>query len=114
MTLLPYVVAAWLFLVGLYGIVRSSHLVHLVNCLGVAQSSTYVLLVAVGYRRGAGAPVFSDVPLTTPAVDPIVEGLTVTDIVVHAAVTALLLALAIQAQKRFKTLDPRRLRSMRG
>ena len=49
MSFLPYAVAAWLFLVGLYGIVTSRHLVHLIVCLTVVQSSSYVLLLAIGY-----------------------------------------------------------------
>jgi multicomponent Na+:H+ antiporter subunit C len=36
LTHLPYLVAAWLFAVGLYGVVTSRHLVHLVICLSVA------------------------------------------------------------------------------
>ena len=114
MSFLPYVLAAWLFFVGLYGIVTSRHLVHLVICLGVTQSSTYVLLLAIGYRKGATAPIFADVPTGTKAVDPVVQALTLTDIVVSVTVSALLLALAIQAQKRTGTLDPERLRPMRG
>jgi multicomponent Na+:H+ antiporter subunit C len=112
--LLPYLVAAWLFVIGLYGIVTSRHLVHLIVCLAVLQSSTYVLLLAVGYRSGAQPPVFADVAQTTPAVDPVVQALTLTDIVVEATVTALLLALAVQARKRFGTLDPDELRAMEG
>jgi multicomponent Na+:H+ antiporter subunit C len=52
--------------VGLYGIVTSRHLVHQIVCLIVVQSSTYVLLLGVGYRRGAAAPYFSDVSVHTP------------------------------------------------
>ena len=48
MTLLPYLVAVWLLAIGIWGVVTSRHLVHMVLCLGVAQSSTYVLLLAVG------------------------------------------------------------------
>ena len=40
MSFLPYAVAAWLFVIGLYGIVTSRNLVHLVVCLSVVQSST--------------------------------------------------------------------------
>ena len=114
MTFLPYAVAAWLFLIGLYGIISSRHLVHLTVCLSVVQSSTYVLLLSIGYRRGAGAPIFADVPPGTPAVDPVVQALTLTDIVVGATVMALLLALATQIQKRRGHLDPHYLRPMRG
>jgi multicomponent Na+:H+ antiporter subunit C len=114
MSVFPFVVAAWLFLVGLYGIVTSRHLVLLIVCLSVSQSATYVLLLAIGYRSGATAPVFYDVPPGTPAVDPVVQALTLTDVVVGVTITALLLALAIQEHKRFGTLDPDELRAMRG
>jgi multicomponent Na+:H+ antiporter subunit C len=105
-SLLPYLLAAWLFLVGLYGIVVSRDYVHLIACLTVVQSSTYMLLLAVGYRSGAGAPIFADHPPSTPAVDPVVQALTLTDIVVGAAVTALLLSLALQLQKHRGTIEP--------
>ena len=111
---LPYLVVAWLVLAGLYGIVTSRNLIHLVACLAVAQSSTYVLLLTIGYRDGAGPPIFADAPPGTPAVDPVVQALALTDIVVGATVTALLLALAVQIHKRKGTLDPERLREMRG
>lgn len=114
MSFLPYAVAAWLFLIGLYGIITSRHLVHLIVCLSVVQSSTYVLLLSIGYRRGAGAPIFADVPPGTPAVDPVVQALTLTDIVVGATVMALLLALAAQIHKQRDSLDPKHLRPMRG
>ena len=105
---------AWVLVVGLYGIVTSRHLVHLIVCLIVVQSSTYVLLLGVGYVTGAAAPYFYDIPVGTPAVDPVVQALALTDVVVEAAVTALLLAFAIQAHKRFGTLDPHELASLKG
>jgi multicomponent Na+:H+ antiporter subunit C len=114
MTVFPYLVVVWILAAGLYGMVTSRHLIHLIMCLIVVQSSTYVLLLAVGYRRGAVAPYFSDIAVHTPAVDPVVQALALTDVVVEAAVTALLLAFAIQAQKRFGTLDPHELVQIKG
>jgi len=114
MDYLPYLVSAWLFLIGLYGIVTSRNLIHAVTCLAVVQSSTYVLLLAIGYRRGGTAPIFFDVPVGTRAVDPVVASLALTDVVVGATVTALLLALAVQIHKRLGTLDPDELRAMKG
>jgi multicomponent Na+:H+ antiporter subunit C len=106
MRFLPYLVAAWLLLVGLYGIITSRNLVHTITCLSVAQSSTYILLLSVGFERGGTAPIFLDVPVGTKAVDPVVGALALTDIVVGATVSALLLALAVQAHKHQGTLDP--------
>lgn len=114
MQIFPFIVVAWILAVGLYGIVTSRHLVHQIVCLIVVQSSTYVLLLGVGYRRGAVAPYFFDIPTHTPAVDPVVHALTLTDVVVEAAVTALLLAFAVQAHKRFGTLDPQELVQLKG
>lgn len=111
---LPYAVAGWLFVIGLYGVTTSRNLVHLIMCLAVLQSSTYVLLLTIGYRTGAAAPIFVDVPRDTPAVDPVVQALMLTDIVVEATVMALLLALVVQAYKRTGTLDPDQLRELRG
>lgn len=112
--MLPFLVAAWLFVVGLYGIVTSRHLVHLIMCLVVVQTSTYLLLLGVGYKIGATAPIFADIPVGTPAVDPVTHALMLTDIVVEATVMALLLALAIQAEERAGSVDPEQLRIMRG
>jgi multicomponent Na+:H+ antiporter subunit C len=113
-SVLPYLVAAWLLLVGLWGVVTSRHLVHLVICLSVMQASTYVLLLAVGYRSGAKAPIFADIPVGTQVVDPVVQALTLTDVVVEATVAALLLALAVQTQKRFGSVDPDQLGALKG
>jgi multicomponent Na+:H+ antiporter subunit C len=112
--LLPFALAMWLFFVGLYGIVTSRNLVHIVVCLSVVQSSTYVLLLEVGYRAGATAPIFKDVPPGTRAVDPVVQALVLTDIVIGVTVAALLLALDVQAHKEARSLDPDDLRPMAG
>jgi multicomponent Na+:H+ antiporter subunit C len=114
MQIFPFVVVVWILGVGLYGVITSRNLVHQIICLIVVQSSTYVLLLGVGYLTGGAAPYFYDVPLQTRAVDPVVQALALTDVVVEAAVTALLLAFAIQAHKRFGTLDPHELASLRG
>jgi multicomponent Na+:H+ antiporter subunit C len=114
MTVLPFLAAGWIFLVGVYGMVTSRNIVHAVGCLAVAQSSTYVLLLGVGYRRGATAPVFSDIPVGTPVVDPVVQALVLTDIVVGATVTALLLSLVIQIRKRCGTVNPEELNELKG
>jgi multicomponent Na+:H+ antiporter subunit C len=114
MSYLPFALAVWIFIVGLYGVVTSRNLVHLVVCLTVTQSSTYVLLLAIGYVKHGTAPIFADVPQGTTAVDPVVQALTLTDVVVSVTVAALLLALAIEVQKRNKTADPDELEAMRG
>ena len=115
MSVYPYVVAGWQLLVGIFGVVRSRNLVHTVVCVSIAQSGTYVLLLAVGFQRQASAPIFgSSTPPGSPVVDPVVQAMTLTDIVVSATVTALLLALVIQIAKRHGTVVPDELHALRG
>ena len=114
MSIFAYVVAAWLLVVGLYGIVTSRNFIHLIMCLAVLQTSTYVLLLAIGYRTGGVPPIFAGAKVGTPAVDPVVQALMLTDIVVEATVVALLLSLAVQVHKRARTLDPDKLRELQG
>jgi multicomponent Na+:H+ antiporter subunit C len=114
MSVLPYLVAGWICVIGLYGIVTSKHLIHLALCLTVTQSSTYVLLLAVGYVQGGGPPIFKGVKLGTTAVDPVVQSLTLTDIVVSVTVLALILALALDVHREIKTMDPDRIVELQG
>lgn len=109
MSYLPYGVAVWLFVVGLAGLITSRNLIHLTVCLMVMQSSTYVLLLAVGYRARATAPIFLKGP--HPAVDPVVQALTLTDVVVSVVIVALLLALALDVHRRAGTVDPEAIRT---
>ena len=114
MNFLAFGVAGWLCLVGIYGAIVSRNLIHLALCLTVTQSSTYVLLLAIGFRKHATAPVFAEVPVGSRAVDPVVQALVLTDVVVSVTVSALLLALAVDVFKRTSEVDPDALSPMHG
>jgi multicomponent Na+:H+ antiporter subunit C len=107
-TVYVYAVAAWLVLIGSFGIVRSRNLIHAVVCVSITQSGTYLMLLSVGFKHGGAPPIMSSAhpPAPSQVVDPVVQAMTLTDIVVSATVTALLLSLAIQLHKRLGTLDP--------
>jgi multicomponent Na+:H+ antiporter subunit C len=109
----PYAAAAWLFVIGLYGVVSSQNLLRTVLSLTVVQSATYLVLLGVGYRHGAQAPIVADISTSSRLVDPVTQVLVLTDIVIEATVTALLLALVVQAHKRFGSVDPAELRTLR-
>jgi multicomponent Na+:H+ antiporter subunit C len=114
MQVFPFLVVAWIVIVGLYGVITSRDLIHQIVCLIVVQSSTYVLLLGVGYVTGGAAPYLFDISAHAKTVDPVVQALALTDVVVEAAVTALLLSFAVQAHKRFGTLDPHELAEFKG
>jgi multicomponent Na+:H+ antiporter subunit C len=58
--------------------------------------------------------VFADIPSSRRVVDPVVQSLTLTDIVVAVAVAALLLALAVKAYDHHGSLDPAEITELRG
>jgi multicomponent Na+:H+ antiporter subunit C len=114
MNFLAYGVAGWICLVGLYGAITSRNLIHLALCLTVTQSSTYVLLLSIGYRDGGGAPIFKGTKVGTRSVDPVVQALTLTDIVVSVTVVGLILALALDVHKKAGTTDPEKIAELTG
>jgi multicomponent Na+:H+ antiporter subunit C len=111
---LAFGVAGWIFVVGVYGAIVSRNLIHLALCMTVTQSSTYVLLLSIGYVKHGGAPIFKGVKLGSAAVDPVVQALTLTDVVVSVTVVGLILALAMNAFDEKGTVDPDELPEVKG
>jgi multicomponent Na+:H+ antiporter subunit C len=111
---LAFGVAGWIFLIGVYGAIVSKNLIHLALCLTVTQSATYILLLSIGYKRHGTAPIFKGVELGTTSVDPIVQSLTLTDVVVSVTVVGLILALALNAYDKAGTVDPDKLPELKG
>ena len=114
MSYLPYAVAAWIFLVGIGGMATSRNLIHLAVCLTVTQSSSYVLLLSVGYVKHGKAPIFIGTKVGSTAADPVVQALTLTDVVVSVAVIGLILALALDAHRLSGSVDPDEIADVSG
>jgi multicomponent Na+:H+ antiporter subunit C len=68
----------------------------------------------IGWRHDATAPVFADVSTHARVVDPVVQALTLTDIVVSVVVIALILALALDAHRLSGTVDPDQITDIAG
>ena len=112
-----YVAAVLLFLIGLYGVITQRNLVRILLNLGIMESATFLFLIVIGYRSGGTAPIFYEpgiVPGRTPVVDPIVQALALTSIVIGVVTLAMALSLIIQLARHYRTLDSRRIRSLRG
>lgn len=114
MSTVGFAVAAWLFVIGAYGIATSRHLVHLCLCLAVVQASTYVLLAVIGFRPDAPPPVLVGIPPDARTVDPVIQALMLTDIVVEATMMALLLSLIVQIDRGTGGVNPNEVDVMRG
>ena len=72
---------------------------------------------AAGYRAGGTAPIYYEVhvvPGQTLVVDPVMQALASTAIVIGVVTLALALALVIQLARHYRTLDARRMRDLHG
>jgi len=72
-----------------------------------------VFLVALGYRAGGNAPIYTDVP-QGPMVLPVPQALTLTSIVINVAVLALMLTMVIQIHRHTGSLDSEKSRKLKG
>ncbi len=112
-----YVAATLLFVLGLYGVLTERNLVRILLNLGVMESATFMFLIVLGYRAGGTAPIFYEpgiVPGKTPVVDPIVQALALTSIVIGVVTLAMALSLIVQLARHYRTIDSRRIRDLHG
>lgn len=103
-----YFGAAGLILLGVYAMTALRHVVRVILGLGLVESGVNLALVAVGYLPGGAAPILAAYtpgqPLP-PMVDPIVQALVLTSIVIGVGVLALASALLIRVYKAYGTFD---------
>ncbi len=101
-THLYYLTAVMLFVIGLFTIVASNHLIKIVIGLNLTQIGVYLFIVSVGYIDGASPPIIG---FGEPYANPLLHVVVLTAIVVGVAITALALALTIRLYEEFGTLN---------
>ncbi|MDQ6649495.1 MAG: sodium:proton antiporter [Actinomycetota bacterium] len=122
MILPNYLAAAGLFCLGLYTLLTRRNLIKMVMGLSLMESSTYLLLISMAYRKGSTAPVLVSGPGgQSPAdlakgnvADPVLQNFCLTAIVIGVAVTAVFLTVVVRIAQHYRTLDADRVRGMRG
>jgi len=104
--------------VGLYGLLVKRNMLKKVLGLVILDYGVNLLLVAVGYRSGGGAPILfaGDDPAAFAAasVDPLPQALVLTSIVIGLGVTMLLVAMVLRLHQRYGTLDVDRMDRLKG
>jgi multicomponent Na+:H+ antiporter subunit C len=122
MIIANYLASAALFCAGLYATMAHRNLIKIVMGLSLMESSTYLLLVSLAYRRHSTAPVLLNPPRPqTPAqlahgnvADPVLQNFCLTAIVIGVAVTAVFLTVAVRVAQHYRTLDADEIRTLRG
>ena len=118
-----YLAAGGLFLIGLYCVLARRNLIKIVMGLSLMESSTYLLLVSMAYRKGSTAPVLLSPPpgvrISVMAAghavaDPVLQNFCLTAIVIGVAVTGVFLTVVVRIAQHYRTLDADHVRVLRG
>jgi multicomponent Na+:H+ antiporter subunit C len=117
-----YLAAAALFCIGLWAVLTRRNLVKIVMGLSLMESSMYLLLVSMAYRKGGTAPVLLDLPegrsvdsvVQGAAADPVLQNFCITAVIIGVAVSGVFLAVVVRVAQHYRTLDADEVRAMRG
>ncbi len=117
-----YVASAALFCIGLWAVLTRRNLVKIVMGLSLMESSMYLLLVSMAYRKGGTAPVLVNLPegravesvVRGPVADAVLQNFCITAVIIGVAVTGVFLAVVVRVAQHYRTLDADEVRAMRG
>lgn len=114
MSYMPFVAVGLMLALGLYAVLFSRNLIKIAIGMSIVESAVNLFLIALGYIKGAVAPIYTMAPAGMKMVLPTPQALTLTAIVIGLATTAMLLSLIVMAYKHYGTLDIRELRRLKG
>jgi multicomponent Na+:H+ antiporter subunit C len=109
----PFVASALLIGIAFYIIISRRNLIKLVMGIAMMASGVNLFIVALGYRTGGNAPIYTDVP-PGPMVLSVPQALTLTSIVINVAVLALMLTLVIHIYRHTGDIDSEKSRKLKG
>ncbi|HEX2191735.1 MAG TPA: sodium:proton antiporter [Acidimicrobiales bacterium] len=117
-----YLAAAALFCIGLWAVLTRRNLIKIVMGLSLMESSMYLLLVSMAYRKGGTAPVLLDLPegrsvesvVQGAVADPVLQNFCITAVIIGVAVSGVFLAVVVRVAQHYRTLDADEVRAMRG
>jgi multicomponent Na+:H+ antiporter subunit C len=110
---LPFGVSVLIALIGIATMLFRRNLIKMIMGLSLVEAGVNLFLVALGYRSGGIAPIFTNAP-STFMVMPTVQAMTLTNIVIGIATTALLLSLTMVIYRKYGSVNADDVRRLRG
>ena len=122
MIVVNYLAAGALFCIGLWAVLTHRNLIKIVMGLSLMESSTYLLLVSMAYRKEGTAPVLLEPPegrtvesiVSGAVADPVLQNFCLTAIIIGVAVTGVFLAVVVRVAQHYRSVDADDIRAMRG
>ncbi len=112
--MLPYILCLILFLVGLYGLIVKKNILKIIISFTIMDNALNLFFVILGYKKGAGFPIFVKNIQPMPMVDPVPQALILTSIVIGLAVTILMVAVALRLYEKYGTFDITEINNLKG
>jgi multicomponent Na+:H+ antiporter subunit C len=109
----PFLASALLIGIAFYIMLFRRNLIKLIMGIAMLSSGVNLFIVALGYRVGANAPIYTDVP-PGPMVLSVPQALTLTSIVINVAVLALMLTMVIHTYRHTGNIDSEKSRKLKG
>jgi multicomponent Na+:H+ antiporter subunit C len=117
-----YALCLVLFIVGLYGVLVKRNLIKIIISLVIMESAVNLFLVMLGYRKDGVAPIMMKTAdpaayhetFVRASVDPVMQALVLTAIVIGLGVIALNVAIAMRLYERYGTYDINEIRRLKG
>lgn len=112
MMVIPLIAIALLIGIAFAIMLLKRNMIKMVMGLGILEGAVNLFLVTLGYREGGVAPIFVSAP-DTAMVLPTVQALTLTNIVIGVATTAMLLAFIMVLWKKYGSIDASKIRRLK-
>ncbi|HJJ48567.1 MAG TPA: cation:proton antiporter subunit C [Methanocorpusculum sp.] len=112
MMAIPLIAVALLVGIGLAILLLKKNMIKMVMGLGIVEGAVNLFLVSLGYREGGIAPIWVNAP-SEAMVLPTVQALTLTNIVIGVATTALLLSFIMVIYKKYGTVQSDKMRRLK-
>lgn len=110
----PFIISILLVLIGITAMLTRYNLIKVIIGLTIVEAGVNLFIVSLGYREGGIAPIFTGAQEGAVMVMPTVQAMTLTNIVIGLATTALLLSFVMLIYRRYGTCDIREIRRLRG
>lgn len=109
---LPFVTVVVLTFIGLVTVLFKRNIIKILLGINILESAVNLFIVALGYREGGVAPIFTLAP-SELMVLPTPQALVLTSIVIGVATSALVLSFAMVLHRRYGTVEIDRIQRLK-
>ncbi|MFA4843653.1 MAG: NADH-quinone oxidoreductase subunit K [Candidatus Margulisiibacteriota bacterium] len=109
-----YLACIALLLIGIYCVAVKKNLIKIIIGLVIMEYAVNLFLVVLGYRRCGVDPIVLPGMAAKVCVDPMLQAMALSVIMIGLATTLLLVAIAMRIYERFGTFDITKIRNLKG